>query len=444
MPPKTAPKTKYDYDVCIIGGAGHVGLPLGVTFANAGLKTALLDVNEKAIKMINKGIFPFKENGGPKFLKRAIKSKTIRATSLPEVISKSEFIVTVVGTPVDEHLNPDFHIVTKIMENYFRYFRDGQVLILRSTLYPGTSERLQNFFSSRNKKISVSFCPERIAQGNSFEELSGFPQIVSAFDTGTLGRVSKLFSKITAKTISLQKPAEAELSKLLTNAWRYIKFAVGNQFYMIAENHNLNYHEIYKAMVEDYPRNADLPSPGFAAGPCLGKDTMQLAAFNNNNFILGHSAMLINEGLPNFLIKQIKQRLDANHSKSVVEQKDWSIITASTNQTTDEKKNIQHGFINHSIFKEKTVGILGMAFKAESDDARDSLSYKLRKVAQTEAKRVICHDVYINDPSFVNLDKLLKESDIIILGAPHNKYKKIIPSSYPNKLFVDIWNFWQE
>ncbi|TSA45659.1 nucleotide sugar dehydrogenase [bacterium] len=391
------------YELCIIGGAGHVGLPLGVVFANSGVKTVLLDINEKTLEHIQSGKFPFKEIGGDEALKSALEKGTLWTSHSPEVISDSKFVLIVIGTPIDEHLNPHFGGIMKLLDAQVGYFRDGQIVILRSTVYPGTTEKIQNYFIGKNKKVKVAFCPERIAQSYAIQELKVLPQIVSTFDDEALKEVSALFSKITPAEIIPVKPIEAELAKLFTNSWRYIKFAVANQFFMIAHDHGLNYYSIEQAMKKDYARNSDLPSPGFAAGPCLFKDTMQLAAFTDNNFWLGHAAMLVNEGLVNHLVKGLRR---------------------------------EHG----DSLKEKTIGILGMAFKPEVDDPRDSLSYKLRKIAQVECKAVLCTDEYIQDPGFVSLDVALANSDILILATPHKKYLEINPKNHPGKKFVDVWN----
>jgi UDP-N-acetyl-D-mannosaminuronic acid dehydrogenase len=211
---------------------------------------------------------------------------------------------------------------------------------------------------------------------------------------------SELFGRI-AKSIIRLSPLEAELTKIFANVWRYIQFATANQFFMIATDYGLDFYKIYEAMTRDYPRMAGLPKSGFAAGPCLFKDTMQLAAANNNNFALGHAAMLINEGLPNFVVRHLKQKFDLS---------------------------------------EKRVGLLGMAFKADSDDPRESLSYKLRKVLEYEAAEVLCTDVHIKDPSFRPLDEVLDRSDILVVGAPHREYRTLaMPEGKP---VVDIWNIY--
>lgn len=394
------------YELCIIGGAGHVGLPLGVVFANSGVQTVLLDINKEALEKIRRGVFPFKEKGGDEALQTALEKGNLFPTDNPQAIGEAKFILVVLGTPIDEYLSPEFGGIMRALDKYENHFRDGHIVILRSTVYPGTTEKIQNYFSEKGKNVKVAFCPERITQGYAIEETKVLPQIASAFDEETLQEVSDLFRKITSAKIIPVKPIEAELAKLFTNAWRYIRFAVPNQFFMIAEEHGLDYKNIERAMKEDYARNKDLPSPGFAAGPCLLKDTMQLAAFTNNNFWLGHAAMLVNQGLVNHVIKGLKQE----YSDSL---------------------------------KDKTLGILGMAFKADSDDHRDSLSYKLQKIAHVECKAVLCNDPHVKNENFVSTDHILKNSNIVVLASPHAEYASINPKNHPHIKFVDVWNFWK-
>lgn len=393
------------YKLCIVGGAGHIGLPLGVAFANRGLKTVLFDVNKEVLDKIKKGTFPFKEEGGNQALKQAFKKNKLFLSDSPQAISDSDYIIIVIGTPIDKYLNPDFKSLIRLIKGYDEFFKDGQIVILRSTVYPGTSEKIQRYFKENKKNIKVAFCPERIVEGKAFAEFKNLPQIISAFDKSALKKVENLFRKISNRPVVYLEPQEAELAKLFSNSWRYIKFAVANQFFTIAHDYDLNYLKIDKAMKYGYERNQDLPSPGFSAGPCLYKDTMQLSSFNRNNFFLGHSAMLINEGLPNFIIQTLKRKIDLKH---------------------------------------KVIGLLGMTFKAESDDIRDSLSYKLKKIAEIECLKVLCHDFYVQDPNFVSLPELLREADIIILTTPHKKYKKINISKYKHKKIIDIWGFWGE
>jgi UDP-N-acetyl-D-mannosaminuronic acid dehydrogenase len=180
--------------------------------------------------------------------------------------------------------------------------------------------------------------------------------------------------------------------------WRYIKFAAANQFYMIANNYGLDYYNIHYAVTHNYERAKDLPSPGFAAGPCLFKDAMQLGAFNDGDFYLGHTAMLINEGLPNYIIKKLKDRFDLSRM---------------------------------------TIGVLGMAFKAGSDDIRESLSYKLKKILQLEAGETLCTDPFVGDDRLLPLEEVIRRSDALIIATPHKEYRNI---DCGGKFVADVWN----
>lgn len=387
-------------EVVVIGGSGHVGLPLAISLANNGKRVCAFDVDSQKVDFISQGKMPFMEEGAEEILRLVLKSGYLRLSSNPSVLSEADTLIVTIGTPVDEHLNPEFEVMQKMLDSYMEFLRDGQLIIIRSTVYPGTTEKMKHLLKESGKNIELAFCPERIAQGQSMRELKTLPQIISSFSEDGLRRCRELFSLLTDDILVL-RPVEAELAKLFNNVWRYIKFATANQFFMIANDNGADFHRIHQAMTYKYERAKDLPSSGFAAGPCLFKDAMQLAAFNNNTFYLGHAAMLTNEGLPNYIISKLK----GNYNLS-----------------------------------EMTVGILGMAFKANIDDRRESLSYKLKKILILESHRVLCSDVYIEEPEFVKARELVKQSDIIILATPHREYATLkLPEG---KVIVDVWNMW--
>jgi UDP-N-acetyl-D-mannosaminuronic acid dehydrogenase len=296
----------FDLDVVIIGGCGRAGLPLGLAFADRGLRVGLHDIDERAAATVGRGEMPFEEDGASAVLGRVVADGRLEVSTSPDLIARAEHLVVVIGTPVDEHLNPDIAAVSEALQGLLRHFVDGQLLVLRSTVYPGVTAKVEELVKASGLQVDVAFCPERIAEGRAMTELYELPQIVSGRTSRSFERAEKLFRNLTAEIVRLE-PEEAELAKLFTNAWRYVKFATANQFWMMANDAGLDYQRIRYAITHDYPRAADLPGPGFAAGPCLLKDTMQLAAFNKNNFVLGHAAMLINEGLPNFVVRQIKR-----------------------------------------------------------------------------------------------------------------------------------------
>ncbi len=260
---------------------------------------------------------------------------------------------------------------------------------------PSTSRRSS---PHRGNRVDVVFCPERIAEGHALEELGSLPQIVGADSDRAAERAEALFGQIAAHRVRTST-REAELAKLLTNTWRYMKFAVANQFFMISHQAGVDYTNVLRAIREDYPRAMDLPGPGFAAGPCLFKDTMQLAAFTSDHFPIGQSAMQVNEGLPAYIVSALERRYGTLHGR--------------------------------------TVGILGMAFKAESDDTRASLSFKLRKLLAWSGARVLCTDPFVVDDRCVPLEEVIDQSEIVILGVPHKAYRGLTFGA--ERDVVDIW-----
>ena len=386
------------FDVCVVGGCGHVGLPLSIAFALRGKRTAIYDVDRQKVAQVGRAEMPFIEEGGEQGLRDTLRSGKLVVSASPSVIAESDAVILVVATPIDEHLSPSFHAIEAVLSSYREHLRNGQLIVLRSTLYPGTSARVNRWLADNGLKIDVGVCPERIVQGRGLSEIFGLPQIVSAFSPEGMKRIRELFGVLTPNLVEM-KPLDAELAKLFTNAWRYIKFAVANQYYMIATEFGADFDSIFHGMTHEYPRAIDLPAPGFAAGPCLFKDTMQLAAFTENRFWLGHAAMLVNEGLPQHVVNLLK-RSEPNLAS-------------------------------------KTVGILGLAFKAEVDDPRDSLSLKLKSLFELDARAVLCSDPYVSEPGLVPPQDLIDRSDIVVIATPHKIYKQL---NYRDKHVVDIWN----
>lgn len=385
--------------VAIIGGCGHVGLPLGVKFALAGAQTFLVDISEKAVANVNSGKFPFLENGGDEQLQKAL-SLGLRATTDPKNCKGCDVVVFVTGTPVDEHLNPKVSDVVKIFDAYKQHFDPKTIVVMRSTLFPGTMEHLYSKLKKENLNIRLAFCPERVAQGIALDEIDSLPQIVSAFDEESFNAAYNLFAALAPEIIRLT-PLEAEMTKLMANSWRYLEFAIANQFYMIAESKGVDFFKIFQAIRYRYPRAKGYKLPGFAAGPCLFKDTMQLASYFNHQFYMGHSAMLVNEGLAGFAVEKAIKALDGSL---------WN----------------------------KKVGLLGMTFKADNDDIRESLSYRVKKVLEFNGAQVLWHDPYLENST--DLETLLKESDIVILGTPHSMYQNL---KFKQPI-VDVWGYFMQ
>jgi len=384
-------------NITIIGGAGHIGLPLGILFANKGINVTLYDKNYYAVKEINNSQLPFMEDKGKELLKK--NKKRIFATTNKNSISKSDIIIVCIGTPVKNN-KPDLLFFFNLFREIKTLLKPNQLLVIRSSIYPGTCKKIHQFLGK--KFTNISYCPERVVQGKSISELPKLPQIISGISDEAIKKSQNLFNLICKKTI-VTSILEAELIKLFSNAWRYINFSISNEFYMICENLGIKFDQLRKNMVEGYERNKNIPTAGFAAGPCLYKDTTQLTSYLKKSFSLGKVSTKINQRLPNFIYKQLSNKFKNN-------------------------------------LKKKTIGILGITFKADIDDTRDSLAIELFNLLKRKKLKVIFSDDYASTlKNNLNKNKLISKSDIIIVGAPHKAYKKIrIPK---NKYLIDLWGF---
>ena len=386
----------FNKTISIIGGTGHVGLPLGLMFAEKKYKVQLIDIDIKNINKVNNGIMPFKEDRANIILKNQIKKKKIFATNNLELVKLSKYIIICIGTPVNKKLQPETKNFLSFFKNLKKNLSKNSIIIIRSSVYPGICDKVYDI--CKNKNNNISYCPERIVQGKSLVELPKLPQIVSGFTKKSIDESENLFSKISKKTI-ITTVIEAELIKLFSNSYRYIMFSISNQFFKICNDLNIDFEKLRLNMIDGYERNSGIAKPGFTAGPCLLKDTMQLSSFLKSRFHLGYSAMAINESIPIYLLKDLEKKYK---------------------------------------LKNKTVGVLGMAFKAETDDIRDSLSIKLINYLKKKGVKYLYSDPYYKDKKITSEKNLVKNSDFIIVTVPHKKYKKIkIPK---RKKVIDIWN----
>jgi UDP-N-acetyl-D-mannosaminuronic acid dehydrogenase len=383
-------------DLVIVGGCGHVGLPLALSLADSGYRVGINDIDRSKVELVQSGRVPFLENGAEELLQKVLPTGRLELSTDPSMLKRTQTVILVIGTPIDEFMNPSVRIFDRVLDELTPHLQRGSLIVLRSTVFPGTTETVERRLRAAGIEAEVVFCPERIAEGHAIEELRTLPQLVGANSDAAFAEASRLFERLGVAVIRTT-PLEAELAKLLTNTWRYMKFAIANQFFQIAHRSGADYNQVFNAIRHDYPRAQDLPAPGFAAGPCLLKDTMQLSAFTPDHFPMGQAAMQVNEGLPSYIVDTL---------------------------------NLRQPLLG------RTVGILGMAFKGESDDPRASLSYKLRKLAQFKGARVMCTDPYIKDPSFEPLESVLRESEVLIVGAPHRAYRTL---ELDGREVVDVW-----
>lgn len=382
-------------DVVVIGGGGHIGLPLSLVLAQKGHRVTALDVNQQVVDDINLGRMPFIEEGADEILRDVVNTSRFKATTEKELISAGEVIIICIGTPVDEHMSPVPRIFIDLLESIKPYLNSSQLLILRSTVYPGTTRLAARHLQEVG--IDIAFCPERIVQGQAIEELTSLPGIVSGISKSAELRAVEIFNSLGKVVIASVE--EAEFAKLFLNTYRYIEFATTNQLYTIANDAGVDYARVLEIMKQDYPRASKLPRPGLTAGPCLMKDTMQLVSYSQNRFTLGTAAFFANEGLALYIVENVMR----NSRKEVLK-----------------------------------VALLGMAFKANNDDIRSSLSYRVKKAFLLAGAEVIAADSRVSvDKTLVTEQQAIEACDVIVICAPHQEYSNL---DYRNKQVVDIWN----
>lgn len=388
-------RVSFACDVVIAGGCGHSGLPLAIAFAGRGARVISYDSSAAAVDAVNAGRLPFHEPAAELPLQRAVSAGRLVASADPAVIAAGAHVVLTVGDLNGPSRDRRDTVLTALAE-CSEEFRDGQILILRGSAAPGTTAAAEKVVARLGIDVDVAFCPERTAQGLAMTELFELPQIVASRSARGLERASRLFSMLTAELVPMTVE-EAELAKLFTNAWRYIKFAAANQFYMIASDLGLDYERIRQGLARDYPRGGDMAKAGLAAGPRLLNDTAGLAR-SNAGLTLGRSAIAVNQGLPGYLVSRIELAYD---------------------------------------LPAMTVGVLGMAFKGGSDETRSSLAYLLADLLAARAREVLCTDPLVTtDPDLLPLEEVLNRADLLVIGAPHPHYRDL-RTELP---VVDIWN----
>lgn len=392
--------------ICVIG-TGRVGLPLGLVFAEKGFTVYGLDVNEEMVKLLKKGIMPFIEEKGESLLKKHANINFIPTTDI-SVVENCQYVILTLGTPVDENMNPSLVQIDRAIKAIMNYLQPLQILILRSTVSPRTTEYVAQLLQE-NKKIKIgknfylAFCPERIAEGKAIEELTEIPQIVGGVDKISAKRAAELFKYLGVKCW-LTDAVSAELAKLFTNMYRYISFAIANEFMILAGKYHRDIYEIVNLVNKGYKRGG-LAFPGLTGGACLFKDGFFL--INDVPFIdLIAGAWKINEAVPLFLIDKVGERIRLAGKKAV---------------------------------------ILGAAFKGNIDDIRESLSFKVKKALEREGAEVFIHDPLIAKYNS-DFKQALRNASLVFIATKHDWYTKNLKFNLLKKLvkkdclICDVWN----
>lgn len=389
-------------DVAVIG-CGRVGLPLALSFADAGLTTIGVDKNQVLLEAVRGGRMPFDEPGAEDVLRRTDVAWSDRVADA----AAADHIVLTLGTPSFSHIEIDMRDIRSVLDDLLPHLREGQTVILRSTIAPGTTEFVAGYLAKHRgftigENLHVAHVPERIAAGRFFEEIGSLPCIVGGVGEGSGEQAAKLFEPLGAPIVQTS-PIEAELAKIWTNILRYAMFALPNRLMMECEQYGANVFEVIDLINRDYPRGG-MPQPGFTAGTCLRKDfTFSEERSSAPGMLLAVSR--VHESVPLFLVEGLKRRL--------------------------------------GTLSDKKVAVLGLAFKADTDDERDSLAHKLIRLLERELADVAVHDPHVQTPT-QSLEDAVLDADAIVIATNHAEFRDklhaIADSAKADAVIADPWD----
>lgn len=396
--------------VCVLG-LGRIGLPLGVVLANCGLKVLGVDIDGGRVSKAMRGEAPFREEGLEAALRGALDSGRFEATTdSRDGVAKADLIIVTVGTPLAPQLFMDYSQLHAALEEALSGGISMKAIGLRSTLFPGTMDNVVIPYLEERSGLragvdfALAMIPERILEGKAIEELYNLPEIVGGVNEVSNAIFAELFRKIDPnKAILHTSPKGAELAKLFTNIYRYVNFALANEFAIWSEMYGEDAHEIIGIANYEYPRSR-IPKPGLAGGPCLGKDGLLLD--NNTTFSsIVSTAWKLNEAVPQYIAESIRRRVGRLYGRR--------------------------------------ISVLGLAFKAGIDDARLSPSAKLVEILKGHGARVLVHDPYL--PNTCALDEALRDPEIVIVSVNHPEFGQLAERIDGSgcRLVYDVWGLFK-
>jgi UDP-N-acetyl-D-mannosaminuronic acid dehydrogenase len=386
-----------------IVGLGRIGLPLALSLADRGLEVIGVDKDRTRLDTVAAGQMPFDETGTQELLERVLPQERLKLTDAIADAAAADFIVLTLGTPAHLHLEIDISQIRSVVDDLLPLLREGQTLILRSTVAPGTTDWLAGYVEQRRgfsagEDFFVAHVPERIAVNRFLDEISTLPTIVGGVGAGSGAKAAELFDVFGAE-IRQTSPVEAELAKIWTNIYRYVTFAIPNLLMMEAEQYGANVFNVIDLINRDYPRGG-IAAPGLTAGTCLRKDF----AFSEERssapgMLLAVSR--VHETMPRFIVDGLRRRLGS--------------------------------------LRDRKIAVLGLTFKRDSDDLRDSLSSKLIRLLERDLAHVSRHDPHVPAES-EPLETALAGADAVVVATNHSAFEGLLRELPATTLLVDPWN----
>ena len=388
-------------------GLGYVGLPLIKTFLAKGFRVIGFDIDAKKVKMLNQGQSYIKHVSAEE-LSIYLKEKKFHATSNFAHLKQMDVIIICVPTPLDTHKNPDLSYVLETTKVIARYLNRGQLIILESTTYPGTTEEemlplLEAGGLKVGKDFYLAYSPERENPGDKYYTTAKIPKIVGGVTSNCRKVAQALYDQIVVKTVPVSSPKVAEATKLLENIFRSVNIALVNEMKMVLELMDIDIWEVIAAAsTKPFGFSPFFPGPGYG-GHCIPVDPFYLAWKAKE---VEYPTKFIE------LAGEINTRMP------------YHIVSKTTEALNDRGKSL----------KDARILILGIAYKKDVDDQRESPSLKIISLLQKRGVRVAYNDPYVprsyghRDYPDLNLksvalnEKVLKEFDAVIIATDHSVY----------------------
>src|ERR671924_2095802 len=370
-----------------VTGLGRVGLPLALSFADRGLHTIGVERQQTVLDQLAARQMPFSETGTQELLESAMDGNRLELTRAVQDAASADHIVLTLHTPAHVHIEIDISHVRGVVDDLLPVLREGHSLILRSTVAPGTTEWVAGYIEQRRgfrvgEDLFVAHVPERIAQNHFLEEIATLPCIVGGVGEGSSARAAKLFEVFGTEIVETT-PVQAELAKIWTNILRYTQFALPNLLMMESDQYGANVFEVIDLINHDYPRGG-IAGPGLTSGSCLRKDFAFSEERSNAPGML-LSVSRVNESVPYFLVEGMKRRLGS--------------------------------------LRGRRVAVLGLTFKRDSDDLRDSLSDKLIRLLERELATVVAHDPHA-PVATESLEEALAGAEVVVVATNHSEFSQ--------------------
>ena len=384
-----------------IVGLGYVGLPLACLCAEKGFKVFGLDIDKNKADLINKNQSPIDDEYIINKLKN-LQNKIHATANVNECIPVSDVVIVCVPTPIDRNNSPDLTALMESISTISKHIKQNNLLIIESTIYPGTIEEVivpilkKQRFDAYKNDVFIAHCPERIDPGNKKWTIENLPRVIGGVTKEATKKAAEFYrSIIEAEIVELSSVKSAEATKIMENTFRDVNIAFVNEMAKSFDKAGIDITEVIKgASTKPFAFMPHYPGAG-VGGHCIPID-------------------------PYYLIEKAKQ-IGFNHQfLSLAREINNSMPTYTVKLLENELKKLKKSI------KGAKVGVLGLAYKANVDDTRESPAFEVINILKTKGAEVFIFDPHAKKGSNVNdLDELLQKSDYIILVTDHYEFKNM-------------------